>query len=92
MKMISPKTAVIAIIVIMVSAYFYDFPLFQVLLGWLLGGVIVQLVGIAVFGSLIGNLMKNPEIQEMLKLFKEAKTYLKQILENQKNHQTPGGS
>jgi len=96
MKMISPRIAVVIIAVIMVSSYFYDPGLFKGLLGWLLGGIIVQLVGIAVFGSLIANVMKNKDVQEIVKTFreeipdfkkllKELIHYVKKLLANQKN-------
>lgn len=96
MKMISPRMAILALFYIMVGAYFYDFDLFKTLLGWLLGGIIVQLVTIAVFGNLIANVMKNKDVQDIVKavreempdfkkLLKEALRYLKQILDNQKN-------
>jgi putative exporter of polyketide antibiotics len=100
MKMISPRTAILTLMLIMASAYCYDFGLFQTLLGWLLGGIIVQLVTIAVFGNIIANVMKNKDVQEIVKaareeipdfkkLLKELLHYIKQILENQKNSHRP---
>lgn len=96
-KIISPPMALILIAVIMASTYLYDRGLFNTLLGWLLGGIIVQLVGIVVFGSLIGNVMKNKDLQFIVKTFKDEFPdfkellrqlvhYLREILENQKNH------
>lgn len=96
-KIISPPIAIILIVLIMTSTYFSDRGLFNTLLGWLLGGIIVQLVGIALFGSLISNVMKNKDVQFIIKTFKdefpdlkqllkELVHYLAEILQNQKNH------
>jgi len=50
--------------------------------GFLLGSVITGWFTIKV---IVPRVMKNKDIQELLTLFKEGKTYLKEILENQKN-------
>ena len=66
--------------------------LLEILLSWLLG--ILQFIIAFLLGSILTGLftvywvlpriMKNPDIAEALKLFREGKTYLKDILENQK--------
>jgi len=54
------------------------------MLGWTLGGTIILLLNAAFFGRIVQSVLKNKDFQDMLKLFKEAKTYLEKILENQK--------
>jgi len=55
--------------------------LLQLILGLLLGSIVT---GWFTVKFVIPRIMKNPEIQELLTLFREGKTYLREILENQK--------
>jgi len=66
--------------------------LLDIVIQWLLG--IVQFIFGFLFGSIVTGyftvkwifprLMKNPEVQEFLKLLREGKSYLQEILENLK--------
>ncbi len=51
-------------------------------LGFLIGSIITGYFTVKI---VVPKIMKNKEIQELLTLFREAKQYLKEILENQKN-------
>jgi len=53
----------------------------QFVIGFLLGSIVT---GLFTVYWVLPKIMKNPEIQELLKLFREGKAYLKEILENQK--------
>jgi len=53
----------------------------QFVIGFLLGSIVT---GLFTVYWVLPKIMKNPEIQEILKLFREGKAYLKEILENQK--------
>lgn len=79
LKLVTPRTAVLALIVIMASAYVYDVGLFKTLLGWLLGGIIVNLVGVIVLGQLIGNVMKNKDVTSMVDFFKKELPDVKEL-------------
>jgi hypothetical protein len=82
---INPKTALALIISILAISFFFDFDTFKALLIWALGGAIVLLMNVAFFGNLIAMVMKNKDVQDLIKLFREAKDRLEKILENQKN-------
>lgn len=82
---INTKSAIFLILLILACSYFYDFDMFKSLLTWLLGGAIVLLLNIAFFGDLIKKVMENADVQDFIKLFKEAKEHLKALLENH-NH------
>jgi len=53
----------------------------QVIIGFLLGSIIT---GYFTVKWVIPRIMRNPDIQEALALFREGKSYLRQILENQR--------
>jgi len=53
----------------------------QVIIGFLLGSIIT---GYFTVKWVIPRIMRNPDIQEALKLFRDGKSYLRQILENQR--------
>ncbi len=84
MKGISPKLCILAVVTILAVAYLVDFDMFKGLLTWALGGIIILLLNVAFFGDLIETVMKNEEVQDLIKLFREGKEHLKRILENQK--------
>ncbi|MBA7661714.1 hypothetical protein ES703_69734 [subsurface metagenome] len=84
MKGVSPKFCILVVVVILAVAYFVDFNMFKALLTWALGGIIVLLLNVAFFSDLLGTVMKNEEVQDLIKLFQEGKEHLKRILENQK--------
>ena len=56
----------------------------QFAVGMLVGSIITGYFTVKV---IVPRVMKNPEIQELKTLFREGKAYLKEIMENQKNHQ-----
>lgn len=55
----------------------------NIAVGFLLGSIITGWFTLKV---LIPRVMKNQDVQELLQLFREAKIYLKEITENQKNN------
>jgi cytochrome c oxidase subunit IV len=82
---INPKIAIASIIAILAISYVIDYDMFKGLLVWALGGAIVLLMNVAFFGNLIAMVMKNKDVQDLIRLFREAKDRLEKILENQKN-------
>jgi hypothetical protein len=50
------------------------------------GGTVLGLIitGLLADRLVIRKIMRNPDIQDLIKLFREGKTYLREILENQK--------
>jgi hypothetical protein len=82
---IKPKTAIALICAILTVTFFYDYEMFKGLLVWALGGAIVLLMNVAFFGNLIAMVMKNKDVQDLIRLFREAKDRLEKLLENQKN-------
>jgi len=59
------------------------FGLLQFVLGFLFGAIVTGLFTVYV---VVPAVMKNKEVQELLKLFREAKERLEEILANQKKH------
>lgn len=53
----------------------------QVIIGFLFGSILTGYVTVKYVFPLA---MRNPEIQEALSLFRESKSYLRELLENQK--------
>lgn len=80
-----PILSVLAILAILGITYLTDLELFRGLLGWTLGGTIVLLLNAAFFGKIVESVMKSKDIQDLVRLFRDAKTYLEKILQNQKH-------
>ena len=89
MKGVNVKTGVPVILLILLMAYLFDFDMFKALLTWTLGGLIVLLLNVSFAGELVNSITKNREVQDLLTLLREAKEYLRKILDNQKenNHE-----
>ena len=62
------------------------FGLAQFVLGFLFGAIVT---GIFTVYVVVPKIMRNKDVVELMKLFREGKDYLAKILENQQNNKKP---
>jgi len=83
---IKPRQAVILIVAILVVTGVLDWNMCKALLTWCLGGLIVLLLNVAFFGNLIKQVMRNKDVQDLIRLFGEVKDKIKELVEIQNNN------